>query len=266
MIGVSLCAGRFAPVADVGHALGSGALWVARDTEDGAACLVTGVDRPRRPAAVATGVGLDVAGVAELRFLGETDSERFPFAAVELEPPGRPLTELIRDGAAPAPVAASIGRSLAEVALRVHERTGRGLGGIHPRLVYARGVPGAFGFSGVAPRHVRLVAAQSSEFRTPALWPILDAPEMFRLPARAVDSAQPTDASDVFSIAALLVWLCTTRAPYGETPMDLMLAHASGQVAEIPRAFFSIGHALSPDPTRRPSLRDMIAALGRLAR
>lgn len=190
---------------------------------------------------------LDLPGVPPLVAIGRFTADGHQLAAVvERMPAGEPLSMpgfSLLSGAALARF-----RQLLEIAARAAE-LGSALGGIRPELVYHDGAQ----VTGVAARAQRFLGA--SPFHA-----LYEAPEIAR-------GGEPTEAADVFSACAVLVFLLRRTSPFERPGADDHPAQAAAIEAGPPPLALPLDDAivaavragLHPDPALRPGARELLA-------
>jgi hypothetical protein len=214
-----------------------------------AAALVTMGAPQRRPRAeLEARLALPVVGIAPLLAITTVIGEGVPYdVLVEREPPGEPVTRQ-RPASARA-----VGRELAEIVARAHA-SGVVLGALRPELVYSDGAR----CTGVAPRAETFLAGSAE--RSYGVPPCFD--EVYLSP-EALSLLPLTPASDVFSLCATLAYVLEGAPPF---PGDTMLERMSAALRGAARAHALdpvIGEGLAADPSRRPTIDAIVAALSR---
>lgn len=88
----------------------------------------------------------------------------------------------------------------------------------------------------------------------------------FMAPEQIVSSREAGPAADVFSLGCILVFAATGRGPFGTGNTAEVLyraVHAPPELTGVPDALRCLGAAcLDKDPVRRPSVTEVLAALG----
>lgn len=233
------------------------AVFRATDLTDGAACLLA--CRPCRHDDKPDGAShADTAGAARLVFEGplETAHARL-LVVVEREPSGTPLTDPVHHACS----IDSTVRILLALARAVRGRAKvAGYPALHPRLVYVDGDEVC-----LAARVASHLDVANGARDDHAVWePSLEAPEHLR-GRNTYDDPRliRREASSVFTLCALGVWLRTGRGPFGDTVVAELAAHTSAvEVARGSAAGVAIlARGLRRDPSQRPGLDALVANL-----
>jgi hypothetical protein len=236
----TLFAGRFEATECVAGTPHWGAFRVI-DREGGLPCVLSVAVPPSDPARLARRLGLPaIPGIAPVRHAGPANlGGADTWIVVEEAPSGAPVR--VGVGAA---ASAVIGAGLARAVAGLHA-AGFAAGGLHPSVLYAH----EGRFTGVAPRHVLLVAAAATEWRRPIYEPTCFSPE--RLQAEG----PPTPEGDVFAIGTIVAWLATGVPPFGASAMEELRSHLLGvRPAGLPGSLApALAAAMAPNPADRPS-------------
>jgi serine/threonine protein kinase len=198
-------------------------------------------------------------GVATLRGFHELEH---PLGGIytsmmEEEPPGRPISELRLPLAVPA--AARVARGICD-ALEDAHGYGWVLGTMRPELVYVEGDGGELLMTEVAPRCERFFAtAIPTDAPTPPIFDRLyQAPELLA-------GREPTAATDVFSLTAMLAEWLTGRHPFeGDGAQSQLFAITAGRRRPWqgpPAQRDLVERGLAANPADRPSLHELREAL-----
>lgn len=220
---------------------------------DGAHALATFSVAPRSSLdRVVSSLALHARGVAPI-----LDAQLANDYAVlfEAEPPGVALSTSMFPLALD--LALAVFGKLLEIAADAASR-GEVIRGLRPELVYLeRGLVVA-----AAPRAERFAmsAPESRDLSPPSPF------ETLYCGPESVRGEPPTAAYDVFSCCALFLFLLTRRPPFpGPSVMHQIAAMMKGPpalpAALDPRTAELVRAGLSPDPTKRPSARDLAAAV-----
>lgn len=213
---------------------------------DGRVLVTMGPPQQERHDGLRSRLATQIAGVTPLLAIETIVGEGVPYdVLVEAEPDGAPVTF-----ARPSD-ALGVSRGLARCVANAHA-SGIVLGGIRPELVYASGDA----FSGLAPRaEPFLSGARPRSYGVPPCFH-----EVYASP-EALALAPTTTASDVFSLAATIVYLLDGRPPFeGAALHERMSAalHGRTRALALPAPILA---ALAPTPSQRPDADALVAAL-----
>nr|WP_233510641.1 serine/threonine-protein kinase [Actinomadura craniellae] len=203
-------------------------------------------------------------GVVAVHDRGTLDDGR-PFLVMELCPGGSLADRLHRDGPLPPGTVRRFGVQIADAVAAAHE-----LGVLHRDIKPANLLLSRFGLVALADFGIAVLADPGQDHSvTLSMTPAYAAPEMFK-------GADPSPASDVYSLGATLYALLAGRAPHSpdrQLRPEALIAHLIRQQgAPLPRVpgvsdalMDVLRRALDPDPaTRYPTavrLRDALTAL-----
>jgi serine/threonine protein kinase len=220
---------------------------------DGARALATFARAPRNPLdRVVSSLALGARGVAPI-----LDAKLAGNYAVlfEAEPAGLPLSTSMFPLALD--LALAVFGKLLEIAADAAAR-GEVIRGLRPELVYLdRGLVVA-----AAPRAERFAMSAPESRDVSPTSPF----ETLYCGPESVSGENATAAYDVFSCCAMFLYLLTRRAPFpGANVMHQVAAMMKGPPALPagldPRTAELVRQGLSPDPKKRPSARDLAAAV-----
>jgi serine/threonine protein kinase len=202
-------------------------------------------------------------GIASLRHVGrlECDEDVALDALVEDEPDGVPSSALSWP-LAPA-TAIRLAHALARAVSSANEVHHCALVGVRPELVYVTGAVEPR-FTGVAPRCEAFLATSEAprEAAPPCFDHVYLAPEVLAAPREEADAR-----ADVFSVGAVLAhWLAGEHPFEGEGATGFVsVAIGRRRAWRGPRELGAlVDAALTPDPSARPSLAELVSALARL--
>jgi hypothetical protein len=191
-------------------------------------------------------LAIGVEGITPLLDVTTVVIEGVPYdVLVEAEPEGAALTNFRMEDSA------AVARGLAAHVARAHA-AGRVLGGIRPELVYTDG----YVCTGLAPRAewFFMTAGGRCYGVPPCFDEVYLSPEMLSL-------AQPTPASDVFSLCATLAWILDGVPPFpGRTLIERLGAAMQGSPRRLDVDPVIVA-GMRANPADRPQLSAIQAVL-----